>query len=67
MITWNGKEFFLKNFWETSKQLQLFTDASGSIGFGGSLDSNGFKATGEPIRPSVTTASLLLAKDFMQL
>ena len=32
---WNGKQFFLNTEWETSATLQLFTDAAGSIGFGG--------------------------------
>ncbi len=47
LITWNGKAFFLNNFWETSEQLQLFTDASGSIGFGGVFRSQWFQGTWE--------------------
>ncbi|XP_069120279.1 uncharacterized protein [Argopecten irradians] len=30
----NGKNFFLSDIWETSETIQLFTDASASIGFG---------------------------------
>ena len=30
----NGKSFFLEDFWHTSELLNLYTDASGSLGFG---------------------------------
>lgn len=32
---WNGVGFFLPTTWVNSDSLQLYTDASGSIGFGG--------------------------------
>lgn len=32
---WNGKKFFLNSTWDTSLSLYLYTDASGSIGYGG--------------------------------
>ena len=32
---YNGKSFFLPDVWETSHSLELYTDASGSKGFGG--------------------------------
>jgi len=31
---YNGKSFFLEDFWCTSELLNLYTDASGSPGFG---------------------------------
>ena len=34
---WNGKELFLSPMWENSDTLSLFTDASGSPGYGGVL------------------------------
>ena len=30
----NGKSFFLQDFWDSSDKLELFTDAAGSLGFG---------------------------------
>ena len=33
LSNFNGKSFFLDD-WNTSSQLRLFTDASGSLGFG---------------------------------
>ena len=35
ILGWNGRSFFLNRSWETSSSLHLFTDASGSLGFGG--------------------------------
>ena len=32
---WNGKRFFLNSKWESSADLSLYTDAAGSMGFGG--------------------------------
>ena len=31
---YNGKSFFLEDVWYTSERLNLYTDASGSLGFG---------------------------------
>ena len=39
---WNGASFFLTTSWVNSDSLQLFTDASGSIGFGGIFSSQWF-------------------------
>ena len=39
---WNGASFFLTTAWVNSDSLQLFTDASGSIGFGGIFSSQWF-------------------------
>ena len=30
----NGRSFFLQDFWDSSDKLELFTDAAGSLGFG---------------------------------
>ena len=30
----NGRSFFLKDFWDSSDKLKLYTDAAGSLGFG---------------------------------
>ena len=32
---WNGTSLFLNSFWEHSTNLSLYTDASGTLGFGG--------------------------------
>ena len=42
---WNGKSFFLNKAWETSFNLHLFTDASGSLGYGGIYGSQWFQGT----------------------
>ena len=39
---WNGASFFLSTSWTNSDSLHLYTDASGSIGFGGILSSQWF-------------------------
>ncbi len=41
--SWNGKNFFLNQFWESSTSLRLYTDASGSVGFGGIHGSQWFQ------------------------
>lgn len=33
--SWNGTSFFLNSGWENSNTLSLYTDASGTLGFGG--------------------------------
>lgn len=40
---WNGVGFFLPTSWVNSDSLQLYTDASGSIGFGGIFASQWFQ------------------------
>ena len=35
LIDWNGTSLFLNPFWENSAELSLYTDASGTQGFGG--------------------------------
>ena len=39
---YNGATMFLEGFWTSSDKLQLYTDASGSIGFGGMLKESWF-------------------------
>ena len=43
---WNGIGLFLSSFWDTSETLSLFTDASGSIGYGDFFKLVGFRALG---------------------
>lgn len=42
---WNSSNFFLSSSWTTSATPSLFTDASGSIGFGGIFGSQWFQGT----------------------
>ena len=46
--SWNGKAFFLNDFWESSNDLSLQTDASGSIGYGGICGNQWFQGTWQP-------------------
>ena len=46
--SWNGKAFFLNNYWESSVELHLFTDASGSLGYGGIFRTQWFQGTWQP-------------------
>ena len=34
LLNFNGRSFFLEDRWHSSKNLKLFTDAAGSLGFG---------------------------------
>ena len=40
---WNGIGLFLSPLWETSNTLSLFTDASGSLGYGGFFQNRWFQ------------------------
>ena len=40
---WNGIGLFLSPLWETSDALSLFTDASGSLGYGGIFQKRWFQ------------------------
>ena len=46
--SWNGKAFFLNNYWESSNELLLFTDASGSLGYGGLFGPQWFQGAWQP-------------------
>ena len=46
--SWNGKAFFLNDLWESSHDLSLQTDASGSIGYGGIFGKQWFQGTWKP-------------------
>ena len=45
---WNGIALFLSSFWDTFETLSLFTDASGSIGYGGFFQTSWFHGTSLP-------------------
>ena len=42
---YNGRSFFLDDVWETSHTLQLYTDSSGSMGFGAVFGNHWFSGT----------------------
>ena len=42
---WNGANFFISSTWEGSDFLELYTDASGSKGYGGIFKSKWFQGT----------------------
>ena len=54
---WNGASFFLGDTVVSSSELQLFTDASGSLSYGGYL--NGFPNTASTL-PALTGRNFLL-------
>ena len=45
---WNGRSFFLEDQVSASPDMQLFTDASGTIGFGGYLAGQWFQGSWPP-------------------
>jgi hypothetical protein len=57
---WNGASFFISSTWVTSDTLSLFTDASGSLGFGGIFGAHWFQGHWEPQhqlgRPGISIA-----------
>ena len=48
LVGWNGKAFFLNPYWESSVDLQLHTDASGVLGYGGICGSQWFQGRWQP-------------------
>ena len=48
LSTWNGKSFFLLEKWMPSADLQLQTDASGTIGFGAFFNGRWFRGDWSP-------------------
>lgn len=46
--SWNGASFFLPSHWEDTDSLSLYTDASGTLGFGGIFESHWFQGPWEP-------------------
>jgi len=46
LVGWNGRSFFLDTAVTPSPDLELYTDAAGSVGFGVILTGNGFRAGG---------------------
>lgn len=45
---WNGASFFLSSSWVFSDALEMFTDASGSLGYGGIFCTHWFQGHWEP-------------------
>jgi hypothetical protein len=43
--TFNGKSVFLKDHWQNSESLNLYTDASGNVGFAAVLVFSGLSGT----------------------
>lgn len=50
IVTWNGAAFFVPSSWLDSESLELYTDGSGALGFGGIFQLNQmvFLAAGSP-------------------
>ena len=48
ICNWNGAGFFMSSHWVTSDVLSLYTDASGSLGFGGIFQTHWFQGSWEP-------------------
>ena len=60
LAEYNCKSFFLDEFWATSDSLNLHTDASGTIGFGGFLGNKWFHGTWQGENSSMNIAILEL-------
>lgn len=45
--TWNGAGFFSPTLWVDSDSLELYTDASGTLGYGGILGKKWFQGQWE--------------------
>jgi len=48
ILDWNGSGFFLPSHWISSDVLSLYTDASGTLGFGGIFETHWFQGSWEP-------------------
>ena len=48
IVNWNGAGFFLSSTWQNSRCLELHTDASGSLGYGGFFGTKWFQGKWEP-------------------
>ena len=48
ICNWNGAGFFMSSHWVTSDVLSLYTDASGSLGFGGIFQTHWSQGSWEP-------------------
>lgn len=58
LARWNGHSFFLDTTVTPSPDMHLYTDASGTIGFGNILMRNGFRAGGLPTCTLTKTEAL---------
>ena len=63
LLKFNGCSFFLEDRWRCSQHLRLFTDASGSLGFGAIFEISGAMGSGLPNGKAKT----LLFLSFIQL
>ena len=54
---WNGTSLFLNSFWENSTNLSLYTDASGTLGFGGIFRTQWFQGKWLP-HQTLTTKNI---------
>ena len=52
---WNGKSFFLSSRWTPAPDIQLFTDASGTIGWARVTATGGCRTSGPHIRQLTTS------------
>ena len=48
IVNWNGASFFLSSAWQNSDCLELHTDASGALGYGGIFGKKWFQGKWEP-------------------
>ena len=48
IVNWNGASFFLSSAWDNSECLELHTDASGVLGYGGIFGGKWFQGKWEP-------------------
>ena len=48
IASWNGASFFLATAWVDLETLELYTDASGALGYGGIFKSKWFSSPWEP-------------------
>ena len=64
---WNGIRLFLSSFWDTSKTLTLFTDASGSIGYRGCFETSWFQGTWLPHQQLGSPGMSISGKNYLLL
>jgi hypothetical protein len=48
ILNWNGAHFFLSSKWQGSNTLDMHTDASGTLGFGGIFGTKWFQGKWKP-------------------
>ena len=50
LLDWNGVAMFLDPAWTTADQMELYTDASGTLGYGAYFQGHWFRAAWEPLQ-----------------